>query len=452
MSTALTLPFCDLVNAQGVKVPLELNADPSSDAVHISQGGQPVGRLKGQVPAGFELQIYGGKGGNSLVLKQRQPAEGGQPPLLYFALPGGRLTSTETGFEAALERVPSEAIPVGTPVNAERPVQQVTEQAMILGAGIGTRILPLTEEYVSIAKPALPLDGEETVIGRLVLHLAKHGIKKLFVNTFYQRASVQQALQSASNRAGIELYEIPEHRATGTAGGLNQMLEEPESFPAFDPSQPLLIVQGDAVTNADFSQLLTAHAAQQPIFTMGCQKVRDEDVSKFGIVITQSPQAADPSGPMVEYREKPSLERAESHRLANAGFYVLSPQFYQVLQNTYQQKLQAEQDQPGFDGRVKEIDFANDLFPLVLQQSLTGALPAVYAQQVDGFWCDIGNPLQYYDTLALIYSGQVPFDLPAGLENFVEGGVFYWQGCRPLAKQQPIACEGRVVVGQAFQA
>ena len=446
MSVATLLERAQVVQAKGAPQELSLQASDSGYQI-VTQSGEVIGALAGSVPAGFELTVYAGKGGNSLVLKEQQP-QAGQPPLLYFVLPGGQVE--QDGFKAQLHAIETEPVPVGPPAPPVEQVQTVTEQAMILGAGIGTRILPLTEEYVGIAKPALPLDGDNTVIGRIVLQLAKHGIKRLYVNTFYLRASVQKALNDACSQTGMTLYEIPEKRATGTCGGLCQILAKPADFPDFQADQPLLIVQGDAVTDANFTQLLDAHAKNDPLLTLGGQVVRDEDVSKFGILCTErsAEGAPDPSGTIKRFLEKPKLEAAGKERFGSTGFYVLSPKVYDVLMELFTAKVDAEKNNSDFDGLPKEVDFANDLFPVLMERIAAGTLPSLFAQKVDGFWCDIGNPMQYYQTMELIYDGKVPFELPSDTSAYAAEGSFFWGG---LNRQTlPVAASGAVIVGRAF--
>jgi NDP-sugar pyrophosphorylase family protein len=311
-------------------------------------------------------------------------------------------------------------------------------QAMILGAGIGTRILPLTETWTGLAKPSLPLDGQHSVIGRLVHHLAQFGLEHCYVNTFFAAPSVCTALDLAAQETNTHWHNLPEARATGTAGGLVQLLQHPERYPTFDPTQPLLVVQGDAVTNADFGLLMQAHQQHQPLVTMGCQVVSDEDVDKFGIIATQAnADANDPSGVVTHFIEKPTLAEAGDHRLGSTGFYVLSPQVLPLLLQRYtellaqQQAQQTEAGQP-VTAELKEFDFAHHVFPWLLAQYPE----SLRAHAVGGYWCDIGNPYQYVEALIHLAAGGLPLlPVPAvdatGYDG--EAGVVYWPNAKALA-------------------
>jgi NDP-sugar pyrophosphorylase family protein len=401
----------------------------------------PVACLEGVLPEHIHFQAYASRGGDVGVLHS-----GSNPSsLAYFLLPGA--TVQGNGFKISMfgETLPPQQSQQKTPPPASQ--QQFTKQAMILGAGLGTRILPLTEDYLNLAKPALPWVGDSTVIGSLVGLLAKQGIERIYVNTFFQRKSVQDALNQACHLHGVEWFEIPEERPTGTAGGVLHILNHLNAFASFNPNEPLLVLQGDAVSNVDLAALVNVHQANQASATVGCQIVADEDVPKFGIVATYATEAKDQSGKVRTFLEKPSLAQAGSSRLASTGFYVLAPSVFPYLKSWYQERLNALQAEAKAKNEpipteLKEFDFAQDVFNMCLKADLP-----LYAQEVEGFWCDIGNPAQYVETLAMAYRGELGQVLPEPLgDYFDEAGVFYWQGTKTLADKDGLSLAGGVVV------
>lgn len=432
--------------------------------------GEPLGHMSVAAPATANTQVvlYDSKGGPLVLLR----LENG---LVAFVLPGGSL-QLPCGWQVSLAQ---QALPAWlggeTCLPPVQTPQTHVKQAMILGAGIGTRILPLTESWMALGKPALPLPATassvqyqqtQTVIGLLIEQLAQHGIERVFVNTFYGRASVRQALQQATQRAGIKLVEIPEHRATGTAGGLFTLLNQPEAYPAFNPQAPLMVVQGDAVTNANFSALIEAHQASGAVVTIGSKAVPDSEVSKFGIMTTRS--AADLEytlevpgiGWITEFLEKPSLAEAGDHRLASTGFYVLSAAVYEQLQAVYALKWADELSDAVAQGKplpeeVAELDFAKDLFPYLMMMSQTGTVGGLLAYPIAGCWCDIGNPAQYVDVLQRWYEGQlgqpVQGVLAEPLNHYYHNGAVYWQGAYALAQTQKLEAQGAVLLAISAQ-
>jgi NDP-sugar pyrophosphorylase family protein len=450
-----------LERAKGSPVPLAAQTiAPNQVLVTDDTKKTPFLEVSGSPQLLQELSVsvkcFSGKGGVVSILHSAKSG------LDYFLFPGA---SVKKG--AVTIRVPGESHVSTTPSGIYRPektidsVQAHTDQVMILGAGIGSRILPLTTEATGIAKPALPLGDGKNVIGELVLHLARHGFRRFFVNTYYLRTSVQKALEDAiatlkAQGLDVSLTEIEEHRATGTAGGLWTMLKHPAKFPHLDTSKPLLIVQGDAVTDAHFSSLVSAHQANQSLITIGCQTVSDEDVDKFGIMATrQQDGETGPSGEIHYFLEKPPLEKAGPHRLGSTGFYVLAPEVYPAVLDIYNQKLAAESTD-----EVEELDFAKDIFPALLPKALekqildsTGNPLRFWAQEVTGFWSDIGNPAQYIETLHALH----------GVSNSKQSeffdsatGVFFWpassnsttESTKATAQQDAFELTGPIVVSQ----
>jgi NDP-sugar pyrophosphorylase family protein len=93
---------------------------------------------------------------------------------------------------------------------------------------------------------------------------------------------------------------------------------------------------------------------------------------------------------------------------------------------------------------LKEFDFAQDVFNMCLKANLP-----LYAQEVEGFWCDIGNPAQYVETLAMAYRGELGEALPEALADYYhDAGVFYWQGSKTLAEKDGLTLSGGVVVAK----
>ncbi len=444
LATQTQLEGVSLFHATGAKQEYRLLESPLKKDQFLIQRldvETPVACIEGHLPKGLHFEAYASRGGDVGVLHSQDSK------LVYFLLPGA--TVQGNGFKIALF---GETLP---PVQAQQKLettasqQSFTKQAMILGAGLGTRILPLTEDYLSLAKPALPWVGDSTVIGSLVGLLAKQGIERIYVNTFFQRESVQNALNEAAKTHGVEWFEIPEERPTGTAGGVLHILNHLDEFPSFNPEEPLLVLQGDAVSNVDLAALINVHEANKASATVGCQIVADEDVPKFGIVATHSTDAHDQSGRVRTFLEKPSLAQAGSSRLASTGFYVLAPSLFAYLKTWYQERLQTVQAEAKTKSEtppteLKEFDFAQDVFNMCLKANLP-----LYAQEVEGFWCDIGNPAQYVETLAMAYRGELGEALPEALADYYhDAGVFYWQGSKALAEKDGLMLSGGVVVAQ----
>ena len=350
--------------------------------------------------------------------------------LVYIALPGSFVQLPDTELEMfGPPSAPPSTMRTQPAHRPERTTSQtVTDQAMILGAGLASRFVPVSGDVTGYAKPSVPLVGEDSVIVTLAKHLQKHGIRKIFVNTFYKPGVLKAQLSSIE---GIEFIYIDEDQPSGTAGGLLKALEQG----LVDTSKPMLIMQGDAVTDADLSSLLETHASVGALTSIALKQVRDEDVSKMAIVETQE---ANRSGPVHSFIEKPSLEEAGESRLGSIGFYVLSPQVFPHFQQLGR-KLLTEKG---------EFDYAYDFFPSILQQQRENGPAAIYGKLLEEpfYWSDIGRPDQYLATVRDVYTGQLRIDLPKRAEQFWEDGMLFWPGTRERAQAQNAHLKGNVIV------
>ena len=155
-------------------------------------------------------------------------------------------------------------------------------KAMILAAGFGTRLFPLT---IDRTKPAIPFLGKP-LVGYVAEYLAKYGFNDVVVNLHHQPNSVKRALGDGTD-FGVNIhYTHEEPNILGTAGALDnarQLLED-ETF---------LIANGKIITDIDINAALETHRNSGALATMvlkenaGFEKftevfVDDGHVSGFG--------------------------------------------------------------------------------------------------------------------------------------------------------------------------
>ncbi|HWV39226.1 MAG TPA: sugar phosphate nucleotidyltransferase [Vulgatibacter sp.] len=131
--------------------------------------------------------------------------------------------------------------------------------AMILAAGLGTRLRPLTDR---IAKPALPILGD-TLLGNNLALVAAAGATEVVVNAHHLPQTVAAAARIAADRLGLRLhlsFERPEVRGTG--GALVA------ARPLLDRGEPFLLLNGDVLTDLDPAAAVAAHLASGAATTM----------------------------------------------------------------------------------------------------------------------------------------------------------------------------------------
>ena len=128
---------------------------------------------------------------------------------------------------------------------------------MILAAGFGTRLFPLT---IDRTKPAIPFLGKP-LVGYVAEYVAKFGFKTVVVNLHHQPNSVKKALGNGDN-FGVKIhYTTEEPKILGTAGALDNArhLLEDETF---------LIVNGKIITDIDISKAVETHKKSGALATM----------------------------------------------------------------------------------------------------------------------------------------------------------------------------------------
>ena len=106
------------------------------------------------------------------------------------------------------------------------------EIAVILGAGFGKRLSPITNK---IPKPLVEI-GNETILEKTIKLIKKLNLKKILINTHYKRAQLKNFIEKKNFDIDIELFEeVPEILNTG-GGILNMIMENKnEYFLAFNP-------------------------------------------------------------------------------------------------------------------------------------------------------------------------------------------------------------------------
>jgi NDP-sugar pyrophosphorylase family protein len=129
-------------------------------------------------------------------------------------------------------------------------------RAMILSAGYGTRLWPLTEDRT---KPAIPILGKP-LVGYVAEYLAGYGCDEILVNLHHRPESVRQALGDGS-RFGVELHYVEEPEILGTSGALDnaRALLEAGTF---------IVVNGKIITDIDLYAALETHRRTKAIATL----------------------------------------------------------------------------------------------------------------------------------------------------------------------------------------
>jgi NDP-sugar pyrophosphorylase family protein len=201
-------------------------------------------------------------------------------------------------------------------------------KAMILIAGSGTRLRPLTN---SIPKCMVPISGKPVLL-HTIEWCRDFGIEEFVLNPCHL-PEVVTAYFGDGRRFGVHIQYSPEERALGTAGAVKRAARH------FDG--PFLVWYGDNLSRCDIARLRESHVAKGGLATMALH--HREDVSQSGIV------GLDADARITRFLEKPSPEEVFSHWV-NAGIYILETAVLDAIPG----------DVPS--------DFGREVFPRLLDQ------------------------------------------------------------------------------------
>ncbi len=224
-------------------------------------------------------------------------------------------------------------------------------KAMVLAAGLGTRLQPITYD---IPKPLVPV-LDRPVMEHALLLLQKHGLTEVVSNLHYFPDEMRDYLGDGS-KWGIDLNLKFEEELLGTAGGVRNVSD-------FFGDEPFVIISGDALTDIDLDKFIEAHREKGGIATMALKKVAD--TREYGVVVIEE------DGRIKGFQEKPEPEDARSD-LANCGIYIFNPEIFDYFPDT------------------DFVDWAQDVFPVLLE----GDVP-FYGHEVTAYWNDVGSFEEY---------------------------------------------------------
>ncbi|MDP3278742.1 MAG: nucleotidyltransferase family protein [Deltaproteobacteria bacterium] len=170
--------------------------------------------------------------------------------------------------------------------------------AVVMCGGRGARLGPLTD---TLPKPMLPVAGKP-ILERIVLLLASHGIRRIYLAVHYLGSVIESHFGDGS-RLGVDIRYLREETPLGTGGAL-ALLPEP-------PVAPLVVMNGDLITQARIGDMLDEHQRSGAAATLGVRRYLH--VVPFGCVEVRDSR-------VVQMEEKPALSK-----LVNTGVYVLEP-------------------------------------------------------------------------------------------------------------------------------
>jgi mannose-1-phosphate guanylyltransferase/mannose-1-phosphate guanylyltransferase/phosphomannomutase len=212
---------------------------------------------------------------------------------------------------------------------------------MLLAAGLGTRLRPLTYE---ITKPMVPV-LDRPVMEHILDLLERHSFGEVIANLHYFPDSIREHFGSR-----ISYHYEPE--LLGTAGGVRACAD-------FLGEGSFLVISGDALTDIDLRAMAARHEQAGGIATLAVKQV--PDTREFGVVLH------DRDGRITGFQEKPEPEEALSD-LGNCGIYMFRSDIFDYFP-----------ERPF-------VDWAQDVFPALLD-----ADEPFFIHELSEYWNDVGS-------------------------------------------------------------
>ncbi|MGB3402240.1 MAG: NDP-sugar synthase [Microcoleaceae cyanobacterium] len=249
-------------------------------------------------------------------------------------------------------------------------------KAMILAAGKGTRVRPIT---YTVPKPMIPI-LQKPVMEFLVELLRHHGFDQIMVNVSHLADEIENYFRDGQ-RFGVDIAYSFEGsiedgkllgKALGSAGGMKKIQD---FSPFFDDT--FIVLCGDALIDLDLTAAVQWHKSKGSLATIVMKSVPRERVSSYGVVVTDS------DGKIKAFQEKPGVEEALSTSI-NTGIYIFEPEIFEHIPSGC------------------EFDIGGDLFPKLVE---IGA--PFHGITMDFEWVDIGKVPDYWQAIRSVLTGEI---------------------------------------------
>ena len=248
-------------------------------------------------------------------------------------------------------------------------------KAMVLAAGVGSRLEPLTNQ---VPKPMVPI-ANRPVMHHIMQLLKEHGIRQVSSNLHYLPEKIVDYFQDGS-AWGIEWQPLVERELSGDAGGVR-------ACRSFLSDGTFIVLMGDLLTDADLTYVVRMHKQKKALASIAIKQV--DDVSQFGVAVTNK------EGFITQFQEKPREEEALSN-YASTGIYVLEPEVFDHIPSS------------------GSYGFGRQLFPALVQLGL----PVLGVSIDEYYWSDVGTIHQYRQSNFDVLAGRVHLDIQGDKKPF----------------------------------
>jgi mannose-1-phosphate guanylyltransferase len=249
-------------------------------------------------------------------------------------------------------------------------------KAMVLAAGKGTRVRPITNV---VPKPMIPLLGKP-VLESILDHLHREGFDEIVINTSHLAPVIEDYFRDGS-RLGVQIaYSFEgsmcggrlEGLAVGSAGGMRRIQDHSGFF-----DDTFVVLCGDALIDVDLRKAVKFHRERRSMATIILRDVPREEVFRYGVVATAS------DGRILQFQEKPSVEEAISTKI-NTGIYIFEPGVFDLIP------------------AGRPFDIGSELFP-----AMVAAGAPIFGIEIPFEWVDIGSVADYWEATRMALTGEI---------------------------------------------
>jgi glucose-1-phosphate adenylyltransferase len=273
---------------------------------------------------------------------------------------------------------------------------------LILGGGAGSRLFPLTEKR---SKPAVPIGGKYRLIDIPVSNCINAGIKRVFILTQYNSASLNAHIKNTYNFDGftngfVDLLaaEMTKDNSKWFQGTADAVRQSEQHFMRHE-FEYVLILSGDQLYQMDFEQMIKEHESRKADLTIACLPVPARDATGFGIMKVGK------DGTIDEFTEKPSLEQLPDWKSEVSAENKKAGKVYMASMGIYIFNKKALIDL--FAANSDADDFGKEIIPAAIYKEKL----KVAAYNYEGYWEDIGTIRSFFDANLALTDHIPAFDL-----------------------------------------
>jgi mannose-1-phosphate guanylyltransferase/phosphomannomutase len=228
------------------------------------------------------------------------------------------------------------------------------------------------------------------MLEHIVRLLIRHGFSEILMLTYFFPESIEEYFGDGSKWETKISYHQDPPGGLGTAGAVRAVADIIDG--------PFLVISGDVITDFDLTEACRFHRDRGELATMVLTRVNNP--LPFGVVIT------DEANKVKRFMEKPSWGEVFSDTI-NTGIYIMEPE---VLDRVPEHKNK---------------DFSKDVFPGLITE---GNPPGAYV--AEGYWKDVGTPVEYLQLHREMAAGSVTLDLPGEMRETEEAKIYLGEGAQ----------------------